>query len=176
MPGTILVTYFNLNLNPMKKQLYAFNLLTFGTFTENLQSFNTFFDFLCDRFCLNLVCLKICLYLFLSSDNNLLWTFEYEVLLWRNFLSLLTLSWRRPLSYRNQSIDFLCKLMDSVTKELTKILMAAEKEMLPHQIAKFLIWPTADRLLAHARNRFELPGIFLTISVKTIVLRITGTG
>ena len=112
MPGTILVTYFNLNLNPMKKQLYAFNLLTFGTFTENLQSFNKFFDFLCDRFCLNLVCLKICLYLFLSSDNNLLWTFEYEVLLWRNFLSLLTLSWRRPLSYRNQSIDFLCKLMD----------------------------------------------------------------
>ena len=36
--------------------------------------------------------------------------------LWENFRSFfkksLTLSWRRPLSYRNQSIDLLCKSMD----------------------------------------------------------------
>ena len=30
----------------------------------------------------------------------------------RNFIIVLTLSWRRPLSYRNQFIDLLCKSMD----------------------------------------------------------------
>ena len=37
-----------------------------------------------------------------------------HVILEKSILDIvhLTLSWRRPLSYRNQSIDFLCKSMD----------------------------------------------------------------
>ena len=36
----------------------------------------------------------------------------YALDLKSTFHDFLTLSWRRPLSYRNQSIDLLCKLMD----------------------------------------------------------------
>ena len=35
-----------------------------------------------------------------------------ELIVNSNLLIELTLSWRRPISYRNQSIDLLCKSMD----------------------------------------------------------------
>ena len=41
------------------------------------------------------------------ADTYLRW-----ILLITNWRLSLTLSWRRPLSYRNQSIDLLCKSMD----------------------------------------------------------------
>ena len=45
------------------------------------------------------------------QNNSLLKTFQNfkHFNLWKTFL---TLSWRRPKSYRNQSVDLLCKTMD----------------------------------------------------------------
>ena len=53
---------------------------------------------------------EFCRYLFFS------WHFENlkrnVTVLYEKKITLLTLSWRRPLSYRNQSIDLLCKSVD----------------------------------------------------------------
>ena len=43
------------------------------------------------------------------STENQYYMHWYRVTIW---VTLLTLSWRRPLSYRNQSTDLLCKSMD----------------------------------------------------------------
>ena len=42
----------------------------------------------------------------------------------------LTLSWQRPLSYRNQSIDLFCKITAPVMKELRRLTFCASQNVL----------------------------------------------
>ena len=62
--------------------------------------------FLCNTICLTLVCLISSFHSNLKRQNS---------------SNLLTLSWRRPLSYRKQSIDLLGKILTSLTKSKNRL-------------------------------------------------------
>ena len=59
-----------------------------------------------------------------SANDNFLNGYSYEISIMNEIFFRLTLSWQRPLSYRNQSIDLLTgfyMITASLMKELNKV-------------------------------------------------------